>query len=106
MHGGVELQLHYFLSSALENLCSVSHTYRSNPRKECRRPFHGKLRGPQIRSGPGGENKNLPRLESNPDRLARSLVTAMSQPSQFPLTYTWGRGRGMRKKLDGEFRKV
>jgi hypothetical protein len=56
--GGVEVQLHSFLTSALDGgEWSASRPYRFTPEKEYRYPLNRRLGGPQSRSGRFGEEK-------------------------------------------------
>jgi hypothetical protein len=83
--GGVEVQLHLFLTSALDGgewLASPSG--RFTPEERTRQPMARRLGGPRA-----GLNvmkrKTLLCRESNPDRLACSLVTVLTEQPRFLL---------------------
>jgi hypothetical protein len=94
MHGGVEVKLHTFLSSALDgDKWSASRPSRFTPGEIFRRLFDRGLGGPQIRSRCCDEEKSYPYRESNLGRPARNLVTPLKIPTVgISITFCWQNG--------------
>jgi hypothetical protein len=85
-HGGIEVQLHSFLTSALDGgEWSTSRLGRFTPGKECQYPSSRRLGGSQGRSGQFTEEKNqlpFPRFETVdcPTGSLVSLPNTLSRP--------------------------
>ena len=80
--GTAEVQLHSFLSSALDkSQCSTSRSGRFTPEKGQRYTMNSRLEGTRNWSErPGEEKKTLdPTGIRTPDRPARSVVTILTE---------------------------
>jgi hypothetical protein len=81
-YGGVEVQLHVFLTTALDvgewSALRPGHLYPHG--KRSRYPLDRRLLGPQSRSGHGDEKILLPSQGIEPRRPAHSLSTELSSP--------------------------
>jgi hypothetical protein len=86
-YGVVKVQLHAFLTSALDRGESVSRPSRFIPaEKSPRYPLDWRLGGSHSQSGSGGDKKKpWPCRESNPGRPSRSRVTILTELSSFLL---------------------
>jgi len=82
-YAGAEVQLHAFLTSALDgNEWSASRLGRFKSGERTPYPSDRRLSGPHSQSGSDGEEKKFPSLlcqESNPGRPARRLITVLSR---------------------------